>query len=156
MARVPAQRNVNRTPILGIHPVVRSNALRFWMLVGVVVIEAISFGIAVSGFFPESARNASGADFWGPLGEAVGMAALVLLAVHLVVFAFLAPLVSYRWFDTFFLLVPIVSVVFWFRVVWRVTALPQRYWPARDSELPAHPRPRDYDSAADEDARAWH
>lgn len=141
---------------MGNIPIVRTHAQRLYMLVGVLAIESIAMGIAISAFFPESAADASGADFWAGVAEAVGLAALALLAVHLVVFAFLAPLVSYRWFDTLFLLVPIVSVVFWFRVVWRITALPQRYWPARDEELPAHPRRPAHETAVEENQRVWH
>lgn len=119
---------------------VRTTAQRAWMLIGVLIIEAISWGIAISAFFPESASRASGADYWVPFAKATGFAALCMLGVHLLAFAFLAPLASYRPYDTFFLLVPLVAVVFWFRIVWRLTALPERYWPARDDELPDFPR----------------
>lgn len=154
-SRVPAQRGGGPMAREQAAQAGRTRGVRGGMLLGVLAIESIGMGLAISGFLPASATRATGADFWGPFGRAVGLAALCVLGVHLVAFALLAPVVSYRWYDTFFLLVPVVSVVFWFRVVWRVTALPERYWPPRDDEVPGPPR-RQASGAGWTDARTSH
>lgn len=58
----------------------------------------------------------------------------VASAITLPIFAVLAPRVSYRWFDAFWLLVPVYSLVWAFKILWRVTFLPLRDYRPRDDE----------------------
>jgi hypothetical protein len=68
--------------------------------------------------------------------------------VLLVLGTLLASRVSYRWFDAFLLLIPIVGLVLLWRFAWRLSFLPYRDWPPRPEEAQrwrkvAHPdRPR--------------
>jgi hypothetical protein len=66
--------------------------------------------------------------------------ALVLLVLG----ALVAPRVSYRWFDAYLLLIPIVGLFYLGRFAWRLSLLPYRDWPPRPDEAPrwrkvAHP-----------------
>ena len=56
------------------------------------------------------------------------------LAVTLPFFAWVAPRVSYRWFDCLFLLIPIYGLIWAFRMIWRLVFLPYRDWPPRADE----------------------
>lgn len=59
------------------------------------------------------------------------------LAVQLGFFAWLAPKVSYRWFDCLILLVPFSGALIWgSRIAWRVAYLPYRDWRPRPDEAP--------------------
>ena len=55
--------------------------------------------------------------------------------VTLQIFAVLAPRVSYRWFDCLLVLVPIYSLFWAFKILWRVSYLPFRDWPPRPDEV---------------------
>jgi hypothetical protein len=64
--------------------------------------------------------------------------------VLLVLGALVASRVSYRWFDAFLLLIPIVGLFYLWRFAWRLSFLPYRDWPPRPEEAPswrkvAHP-----------------
>jgi len=64
--------------------------------------------------------------------------------VLMVVGAFIARRVSYRWFDAFLLLIPLVGLIYLWRFAWRLSFLPYRDWPPRPDEAPrwvkvAHP-----------------
>jgi len=54
-------------------------------------------------------------------------------------FGFLARRVDYRWFDTFFLLVPIYSVIWMVKILWRTAKLPYRNWSPRREVVEADP-----------------
>lgn len=56
-----------------------------------------------------------------------GVTALVVLAS----LGFLAPKVGYRWFDCFFVAIPIYGLFFIFRIANRVAFLPSRDWAER-------------------------
>jgi len=60
----------------------------------------------------------------------------VLSASVFVAYGFLARQVSYRWFDTFSMLVPGYGLIWMFKILWRVANLPNRDWPLRPDELP--------------------
>jgi len=67
--------------------------------------------------------------------------ALVLFVLS----ALMARRVSYRWFDAFLVLIPIVGLVLLCRFAWRLAFLPYRDWPPRPEEAAgwrkvAHPR----------------
>jgi hypothetical protein len=51
---------------------------------------------------------------------------VALVALALV--AWICGLVGYRWFDSLFALVPVYGVLFQVKLMWRVAALPARYW----------------------------
>lgn len=53
----------------------------------------------------------------------------------ILLYAALAGRVSYRWFDSLVLLVPIYGVVWAARIMWRVAFLPLRDWPPRRDEI---------------------
>ncbi len=53
---------------------------------------------------------------------------------YLVAYALLARRVSYRWFDTFFQLIPFYGVFWQFRIAWRLAYLPHRDWQVRPGE----------------------
>jgi hypothetical protein len=77
-------------------------------------------------------------------GGAAGGTSLSLL-VTFVLGALMAVRVSYRWFDAFLLLVPILGLFLLVKWAWRVAFLPYRDWPPRAPEAPrwrlvAHPR----------------
>jgi hypothetical protein len=55
----------------------------------------------------------------------------ITLLIALGAIAFLAPKVGYRWFDCFFLFIPIYGVFFLFRISYRVAHLPSRDWAER-------------------------
>ena len=54
-----------------------------------------------------------------------------LLLFFLVLMAVLAPKVGYRWFDCFFLLIPLYNIFFIFRIAYRLAYLPNRDWTER-------------------------
>lgn len=45
--------------------------------------------------------------------------------------AFFAPKVGYRWFDCFFVIIPIYGIFFFFRIAHRIAFLPERDWSER-------------------------
>ena len=55
----------------------------------------------------------------------------VTLVVILLILAFLAPKVGYRWFDTFFAMIPFYGIFFIFRISYRIAHLPERDWAER-------------------------
>jgi len=57
----------------------------------------------------------------------------------LIYFAFLARRVDYRWFDTFWLLVPVIGAIVAIKIVWRNAKLPYRNWSPRREVLEAEP-----------------
>ena len=132
---VPRQRPTPRAELPDLPPRPRrTTGTRVAMLLGVLVVEAIGAALAYVAMLPANVTAATGSDYWHKVSTAALLGALIVLGAHLVAFAFLSPLVSYRHRDALLLLVPLVSVVFYFRVVWRLTALPERYWPARPDE----------------------
>lgn len=78
----------------------------------------------------------------------LGVAAFyfVLYVSVLVAYGCLARLVSYRWFDTFAILIPGYGLLWMFKILWRVANLPNRDWQLRADELP--PDSSDSDPAA--------
>jgi hypothetical protein len=63
-----------------------------------------------------------------------GVLTLIMLALNIAFFAFLARKVSYRWFDAFLVLVPIYGLFWACRILWRVANLPHRDWRPRPFE----------------------
>jgi hypothetical protein len=58
-----------------------------------------------------------------------GLATRVIVAfVALALVALVCVRVGYRWFDSLFALVPVYGVFFQVKLLWRVAALPARYW----------------------------
>jgi hypothetical protein len=55
-------------------------------------------------------------------------AALLVSLVALVALGVVATRVGYRWFDALFALIPIYGVCFQIKLLWRLAALPGRYW----------------------------
>jgi Mn2+/Fe2+ NRAMP family transporter len=53
------------------------------------------------------------------------------IVVILISVAVLAQKVGYRWFDCFFLMIPIYGIFFLFRIAYRVAYLPERDWSER-------------------------
>jgi hypothetical protein len=68
-------------------------------------------------------------------GIALNWTQMTALVFQVPVFAFIATRVSYRWFDCFFLLIPIYGVVWAVRMLWRLSLLPYRDWPPRADEV---------------------
>lgn len=57
------------------------------------------------------------------------LAAVIPVTAGLVaLLAYFCTRVGYRWFDVAFVLVPVYSVCFQAKILWRVAALPARYW----------------------------
>lgn len=65
---------------------------------------------------------------------------LAYLTAVLVAYGFLAPRVSFRWFDTFFQFIPVYGLIWQCRVAWRIAGLSLRDWPQRPDE-PGGPPP---------------
>jgi hypothetical protein len=66
--------------------------------------------------------------------DVVSVLTWLLVIGYLAWFAFVATKVSYRWFDTFRLLIPIYGWIWLVRMSWRMANLPHKDWPARDDD----------------------
>lgn len=55
----------------------------------------------------------------------------ISVVVILVILAFLAPKVGYRWFDCFFAAIPLYGIFFIFRIAHRIAYLPEVDWARR-------------------------
>jgi hypothetical protein len=126
-------------PLIRIRPFVgRDRWTRALMLAGMltaVLAAAVAF-----------ASTAYSADLGRP--ELLALAGLAVATME--VLAVLGPRVSYRRRDAFLGLVPIVGAAVTVKVLWRFTALPDKYWPPRVDELappidPEARRPMDFD-----------
>ena len=88
------------------------------LLLGVYLLEFIVIVVAAwMGAESEVALNAIGA------------------LVVLVAYAWLATKVSYRWFDCFFLLIPIYGLIWTIKIAWKVASLPYRDWAPRPEPI---------------------
>jgi hypothetical protein len=67
----------------------------------------------------------------------VGVLTFLLIIGYVAWFAFVATKVSYRWFDTLVLLIPIYSFIWLIRISWRFSLLPHKNWQTRAEEPPA-------------------
>jgi hypothetical protein len=115
----------------------RSSATRKWLtaaiVVGPIVVAMFLGGIAgaligVRAYPTDAARDAA-------IGNASDAITWVWVICVLVGYAFAAPKVSYRWFDTFFLLVPIYSIFWLIKIAYRVAYLPHKDWEPRPDEV---------------------
>ncbi len=110
----------------------RSTAVHVLLFIGLwlgiilvaVIIGAVIGAAAVAG---GAMTGASEAQFDDAAESASNIWMLFILGVG----ALMASKVGYRWFDTFGLLVPILSVIWLVRWMWRFTSLPHRYWSER-------------------------
>ncbi len=57
-----------------------------------------------------------------------GLSRILILSI----IAYLSTQVGYRWFDTFFSLIPFYGVYYIGKILWRASVLPHRYWTARE------------------------
>jgi hypothetical protein len=115
----------------------RSNASRNWLTVGIVLVPFVVAGVlgvlvgaavgsrtySTDAAFEEAIANASSALYW------------LVVICFLIAYAVAARKVSYRWFDTFFLLIPIYSIVWQFKIAHRLAYLPHRDWAPRPEEV---------------------
>ena len=81
----------------------------------------IVIGIYIAAIVMEVIMASSSSDYEGGIG------AIVILTL----LGFMAPKVGYRWFDCFFVLIPIYGIFFIFRVANRIANLPQTDWSQR-------------------------
>ena len=81
----------------------------------------IVIGIYITAIVMEVIMASSSSDYEGGIG------AIVILTL----LGFMAPKVGYRWFDCFFVLIPIYGIFFIFRVANRIANLPQTDWSQR-------------------------
>jgi hypothetical protein len=69
------------------------------------------------------------------LSHATNAITWLCLISMLSAYAFMAPQVSYRWFDAFCLLVPIYSIFWLIKIAYRLAYLPHRDWAPRPDEI---------------------
>ena len=81
----------------------------------------IVIGIYIAAIVMEVIMASSSSDYEGGIG------AIVILTL----LGFMAPKVGYRWFDCFFVLIPIYGIFFIFRVANRIANLPEIDWSQR-------------------------
>ena len=81
----------------------------------------IVIGIYITAIVMEVIMASSSSDYEGGIG------AIVILTL----LGFMAPKVGYRWFDCFFVLIPIYGIFFIFRVANRIANLPEIDWSQR-------------------------
>lgn len=98
-----------------------------WFLIGVAI------GLSVDPSYYQTQ-----AEYEQGVTKATDAITPFIVLSFLVLYAVLARKVSYRWFDTFFQLIPIYGISWPFRIAWRVAYLPHRDWSPRPDE-PSQP-----------------
>jgi hypothetical protein len=115
----------------------RSKAARVWLTLAIVLGPPILFFVGAVAVL--SAIQPGEYTTQAEYDQAVdGVANLIqggLMLAYFVAYASMAPKVSFRWFDAFFLLVPIYGWVFQFRIAYRMAFLPHRDWALRPEEM---------------------
>ena len=93
-----------------------------------------TIGIVVGGYVLAAIASAlvviSGADTTGNSGSGVALLALGLY------WGFLATKVGYRWFDFFFMVIPVYGIFWAFKIANRVAYLPNKDWSVLGSNSP--------------------
>jgi hypothetical protein len=65
------------------------------------------------------------------INDTLATVKVLTVLVFLVVYAFLARKVSFRWFDTFLQIIPVYGVIWQIRIAYRLAYLPQQDWTPR-------------------------
>lgn len=114
----------------------RSNGVRIAMFVGLLVALLIPSVLAatVAMQIVDGSAYPTQAEYEQASNTATLVAYVAIFPLYLLFFAAMAPKVSYRRRDAFFLVVPVWGYVFTARVLWRLTALADRPWPHRPEE----------------------
>lgn len=114
----------------------RSTGTRIAMLVGILVALAIPVIVAtiVAMQIVDGSAYLTQAEYEQATDTAALAAVFAVFPLYLLFFAVMAPKVSYRRRDCFFLFVPVWSYVFTFVVLWRLTGLAHRDWSHRPEE----------------------
>jgi hypothetical protein len=116
--------------------VARSTGRRLGMLAAMVIgigVAHVGMIVAVTSGLDPSAY-ATQAEYDAAVNFGVLVAYGLCLPVMLALYACLAPKVGYRRRDAFFLFLPIWSYYFCVKILWRVTALPDRDWTPRHDD----------------------
>jgi hypothetical protein len=91
-------------------------------------------------------------------------ARIVPALLALAILAVMCSRVGYRWFDALFALIPVYSLLFVVKILWRVASLPARYWerlgstharPSRGLDPGWHPVPWEPRFFRHWDGRKW-
>ncbi|MFM7225433.1 MAG: DUF2510 domain-containing protein [Actinomycetota bacterium] len=101
------------------------------VLYGLLTASSLAMVLFVGIFGPERADYGSQAAYEQAFNRSVSEFQIVGLLVVFSAVAFVAPKVGYRTRDIGFMLVPIWSVVFLVRILWRFAHLPEIYWSTR-------------------------
>jgi hypothetical protein len=119
----------------------RAKAMRVLLTLLIVLTPLLAVGvitIVLAGAI-DPADYATVEEFDQAWSDASNNLSVVLMIGYLVAYALLARQVSFRWFDTFLLLIPVYGIVWQFRIAHRLAHLPHRDWaPRPDEPLPAH------------------
>ena len=67
--------------------------------------------------------------------QRVDLLAALSTVAWVAIFSAMATRVSYRWFDALCLFIPVYSIIWMFRILWRLANLPLRDWSPRPEDL---------------------
>lgn len=101
------------------------------LLVAVIFASSVVTVIVMAAIEPNGADYVSRAAFDAAYTRAENLAQLVGFLTVVAAVAFAAPKVGYRRRDIWFMLIPLYSVVFLVRLLWRFAHLPEVYWSVR-------------------------
>lgn len=106
--------------------------LRFVVsLVGLLLVASIASALMFAAFGPDPADFTSEVRYRAAVTAEENEAQLFGILLIFVVVTLVAPKVGYRLRDVGFMLVPIYSLVFLVRIMWRAAHLPEVYWSTR-------------------------
>jgi len=106
--------------------------LRFVVsLVGLLLVASIASALMFAAFGPDPADFSSPDRYNAAVSAEENEAQLFGILLIFVVVALVAPKVGYRLRDVGFMLVPIYSLVFLVRILWRAAHLSEAYWSTR-------------------------
>jgi hypothetical protein len=115
----------------------RSNATRVWLTVAILVMPFVVafFAGGIAGALIGVRAYLTVAEREQAVSTATGLITWLWVICLLVAYTFAARKVSYRWFDTFFLLVPIYSIFWMIKIAYRLAFLPNKDWAPRPDEV---------------------
>ena len=115
----------------------RSKGVRIFLTLLIALGPLVLLVVAVAGltWTVNPADYPTDAAYQTAVDNRTGLATALMYLAYFVGYAVLATKVSFRWFDSLCLLIPIYSIIWQFRIAHRIAYLPHRDWQPRPDEV---------------------